>query len=169
MIFSFEHVADFNLVAGLLNELVDDAAFNGVALTGQDDRDCIALPCAYRSSCCGCGGGSGFSNGSRQIGVAVLGGTELLEIVAGVADYADVEQAGNIVTFLEEVGQQGTCNGSGLFEGCLVGFIGEEHVAHCDCIAGLLLKLVDDTAFNSIALSRHNDWNCHVRCILPFS
>ena len=156
-----QHVADFDLVAGLLLELVDDAALHGVALAGHDHRNRVALPglgCAgrLRGGCCGCGCGSG-----GHVGVAVLVGTELLEILAGVADDADVQQAGHIVALLEEVRQQRAGNLGLLLEGSLVGFIAEQHVADFHLVARVLLELIDDTAFDSVALSRHNYWNCH--------
>ena len=157
-----QHVANLNLVAGLLLELVDDAALNGVALTGHDHRNRVALP----GLGCGCGLGSGCSGrcgcGRGHIGVAVLGGTELLKVLAGVADDADVVQAGTVIALLEEVGQQGACDLGFLFKCGLVGLVGEKDVADCDGVARVLFELIDDTALDSVALSRHDYWNCHV-------
>ena len=147
----------------MLSEFIDDATFDRIALSRHDDRLGVALismRCGHsnggrRSRSCGRGG---FS----RIGIAVLSRTELFKILARVADHADVVQAGHIVALLKEIGQQRTCDLGFLFKSGLVGFVGEEHVANFDLVAGMFLKLIDDTALDSVALSRHNDWNCHM-------
>ena len=105
------------------------------------------------------GGRSGFLSGGS--GVAGLGGTERVDAFAGIADDADVGQAGNVVAFVEEDFQHGAGFLGFFVKSGLIGFVGEQDIADSDGITLFLVPLGDDTAFHCIALTGHNDCNCH--------
>ena len=114
-----------------------------------------------RSGFCGGLGGSSFLSGSGLSGAGAFG-TELVHRLAGVADNANVQQAGDVVAFLKENLEESTGVLGFLIESGLVGLVGEQDLACGDGVALLLVPLGDDTAFNCITLTGHNDCNCHI-------
>src|SRR5699024_4965314 len=103
---------------------------------------------------CGRGGG-------RRHGGVAADAAQALEFVAGLAHGADVDQAGHLVAVLVELGQQGTGGGGGAFKLGLVGLVGEEHVAHIDLVAHLLLPFADEAGLHGDALLGHDDRGGH--------
>ena len=84
-------------------------------------------------------------------------------IRAFLADDADVLQAGHIVALLEEAGQQLAGYFGLALERGLVGLVGEQNVAHGHVVSDILVPLIDDAAFDGVALTGHD----HRRTVAP--
>ena len=111
----------------------------------------------------GCGArgfGSGRGGGFGRSGSAVR--IKLGERLALLADDHDVGQAGHVVALAEEDGQHGAGFLGFLIEGSLVRFIGEQYVADCNAVADLLVPFGNDTTFNRLTLTGHNDRCRHI-------
>ena len=105
----------------------------------------------------GFGGGRGLGGGGGS-----AAGIKLGERFAAVADDHDVGQAGHVVALVEEDRQHGAGFLGFLIEGSLVRFIGEQYVADCNAVADLLVPFGNDTTFNRLTLTGHNDRCRHI-------
>jgi hypothetical protein len=100
--------------------------------------------------------GSGSFFGGRG-GGRFGAGLQEFKRIAGIADGADVLQAGNLVALVIERGEQGAGRGGGALELRLVGLVGEEDIADRYRIADLLLPRAHDAGFDRDAFLRHDD------------
>ena len=163
---SKQDVADLNLVANLLQPLADDTALDGDASLGHQNATSLGSASGRSSSrssggCRSCGRSLSRSVGSRTA-------TQSRGVFAGVANGADVYQAGYFVTLFKEDVQQSTCCGGFAFKACLIGLISKQNVANVYGVANLLHPFADDTAFHGDARFGHNDCICQ-RDVLLYS
>ena len=105
----------------------------------------------------GFGGGSGLGGGGGS-----AAGIELGERFAAVADDHDVGQAGHVVALVEEDRQHGAGFLGFLIESGLVRFIGEQNIADRNAVADLFVPFGNDTTFNRLTLTGHNDRCRHI-------
>ena len=136
-----------------------DAGGDGLGHRSRGDGDHLGLGGGGSSS-----GGSGSSSGSffgGRGGGRFGAGLQEFKRIAGIADGADVLQAGNLVALVIERGEQGAGRGGGALELRLVGLVGEEDIADRYRIADLLLPRAHDARFDSNAFLRHQYAFCH--------
>ena len=152
---SKQDIANGNLVAYLLQPFTDDAAFYGDTGLGHDHSLGIGISSHGGGSDSG-GSGRGSSGSLSTAGTAQRGA-----VLTGVTHGADIQQAGHFVAFAKEDFQQGAFGGGFALERSLVGFVGEQDVAHIDVVANLLQPFADDAAFHSDARLGHDYGICH--------
>ena len=110
------------------------------------------------------GGGGAFrlaGRGSGSFGIFASAGRKFGVAFTGVADDADIRQAGNIIALFEEAREQRTRDLGFLIKSGLIGFIREQHVANVHAVANVFLPGGNDAAFHGLTLPRHNDCSSH--------
>ena len=161
---SKQNVADFNIIADGLQPLANDAGFDSDAGLGHNN----SLGLGVASNCCRSSGGCGCSCGSCCGLSGCAAALQTGNILTGVTDCTNIDQAGHLVAFLEEDLQQSTLCGRLTLEGSLIGLIGKQNVANLNGIADLLFPSTDDTAFHCNARLGHNYCICQNRSSLIY-
>ena len=154
---SKQNVADLDIIADGLQPLANDAGFDSDAGLGHDN--CLGLGVA--GNCCGSSGGCGCSCRSCCGLSGCAAALQTGNILTGVADRTNVDQAGYFVALFEEDLQQSALCGRFTLEGSLIGLVGEQNVADLNGIADLLFPSTDDTAFHCNARLGHDYCICH--------
>ena len=75
--------------------------------------------------------------------------------------HTNIQKAFHIVALIKENRQKFALGLRFFIEGGFVRFIGEKNIPDCDFIADMLVPFCNDTAFDALALSRHNYGCCH--------